>query len=55
MRGLAATLKFTVTIDPLGLRSALIRPKTVPCQVMLLLSFFTFSDDSGIGDPKLSA
>ena len=34
MRGLLVTLKFIVTIDPLGLRSALIRPKTGLCQVM---------------------
>ncbi len=47
MRGLLVTLKFMATIDPLGRRSALIRPKTGPCQVMLRLWFFTFTGNSG--------
>jgi hypothetical protein len=52
MRGLLVTLKFMVTSDPLGLRSALIRPKTGPCQVMLRLWFFTFRADSDNREPR---
>ena len=55
MRGLLVTLKFMATIDPLGLRSALIRLKTGPCQVMLRLWFFTFTGDSGSREPRVSA
>jgi hypothetical protein len=53
MRGLLVTLKFMATIDPLGLRSALIRPKTGPCQVMLRLWFFTFTGNSGNREPRV--
>jgi hypothetical protein len=52
MRGLLVTLKFMVTSDALGLRSALNRPKTGPCQVMLRLCFFTFTADLDNREPR---